>query len=308
MRDGKNVGTKDVADTDIPEMARMMVGREVLFRVKKEVATPGDLVLEADGVTVASDNGYPVVMDLSLNVRSGEILGVAGVSGNGQTELVEAISGIRPVEIGSIKVDGKDVTHDSVNARRHHGMAHIPEDRIHMGLNLNTDMDENVLLSRQRDKAFNKFGFIRRKKVSELAGEIINDFDVHGAKPGGSVDTLSGGNMQKIVVGRELSNKPDFIIANQPTRGLDVGSIEFVHRTLIEARDRGAAILLVSVELDEIMSLSDRVAVIYRGKINGEFDIKDVTEEKLGVLMAGGSLDDIENAKNHNNSLAQEAS
>ncbi len=308
MRDGKNVGTKNVADTDIPEMARMMVGRDVLFRVKKEEATPRDVVLEADGVTVASDNGYPVVTDLSLKVRSGEILGIAGVSGNGQTELVEAISGIRPVELGSITLDGEVVTNTSVNTRRHHGMAHIPEDRIHMGLNLKTDLDENVILSRQRDKGFNKFGFIRRKKVSELAGDIINEFDVHGAKPGGSVDTLSGGNMQKIVVGRELSHKPDFIIANQPTRGLDVGSIEFVHRTLIEARDRGAAILLVSVELDEIMSLSDRVAVIYRGKINGEFDIKDVTEEKLGILMAGGSLDDIEHAKNHNQPSNQKAS
>jgi len=298
MRDGKNVGTKKVSNTDIPEMARMMVGREVLFRVKKEAAKPGELVLEADGVTVASDNGYPVVMDLSLKVRSGEILGVAGVSGNGQTELVEAISGIRPVEIGTIKLNGKGVTDSSVSARRHTGMAHIPEDRIHMGLNLNTNLDENVLLSRQRDKGFNKYGLIRRKKVSEFAGQIIEDFDVHGAKPGGSVDTLSGGNMQKIVVGRELSYEPEFIIANQPTRGLDVGSIEFVHRTLIEARDRGSAILLVSVELDEIMSLSDRVAVIYRGKINGEFDIKDATEEKLGILMAGGSLEDVEGTKN----------
>jgi simple sugar transport system ATP-binding protein len=270
----------------------MMVGREVLFRVKKDAAKPGAPVLETEEITVASDNGYPVVVDLSLQVRSGEILGVAGVSGNGQTELVEAISGIRPVELGTIKLNSKIVTQTSVNARRHTGMAHIPEDRIHMGLNLNTDLDENVLLSRQRQKEFNKFGLLRRKKVSELAGQIITDFDVHGAKPGGSVDTLSGGNMQKIVVGRELSNQPTFIIANQPTRGLDVGSIEFVHRTLIDARDRGAAILLVSVELDEIMSLSDRVAVIYRGKINGEFDIKDVTEEKLGILMAGGSLEE----------------
>jgi simple sugar transport system ATP-binding protein len=260
--------------------------------VKKDAAKPGAPVLETEEITVASDNGYPVVVDLSLQVRSGEILGVAGVSGNGQTELVEAISGIRPVELGTIKLNSKIVTQTSVNARRHTGMAHIPEDRIHMGLNLNTDLDENVLLSRQRQKEFNKFGLLRRKKVSELAGQIITDFDVHGAKPGGSVDTLSGGNMQKIVVGRELSNQPTFIIANQPTRGLDVGSIEFVHRTLIDARDRGAAILLVSVELDEIMSLSDRVAVIYRGKINGEFDIKDVTEEKLGILMAGGSLEE----------------
>jgi simple sugar transport system ATP-binding protein len=296
MRDGKNVGTKNLADTDIPEMARMMVGREVLFRVKKETAKPGKPVLGVENITVASDNGFPVVRDLSLNVRSGEILGVAGVSGNGQTELVEAISGIRPVESGVIKLDDKPVTQASVNQRRQTGMAHIPEDRIHMGLNLLTDLDENVLLSRQREKEFNNHGLIRRKKVAEFAGQIIDKFDVHGAKPGGSVDTLSGGNMQKIVVGRELSHDPNFIIANQPTRGLDVGSIEFVHKTLIEARDAGAAVLLVSVELDEIMSLSDRVAVIYRGQILGEFDIADVTEDKLGILMAGGSLSETPDA------------
>jgi len=220
--------------------------------------------------------------------------------------MVEAISGIRSVELGTIKLNGKVVTNTSVDARRHTGMAHIPEDRIHMGLNLLTDLDENVLLSRQRDKDFNKHGLIRRKKVSEFADQIIEDFDVHGAKPGGSVDTLSGGNMQKIVVGRELSHKPSFIIANQPTRGLDVGSIEFVHRTLIDARDRGAAILLVSVELDEIMSLSDRVAVIYRGEINGEFDIKDVTEEKLGILMAGGSLEEEQKPNPDEKPAAQE--
>jgi general nucleoside transport system ATP-binding protein len=293
MRDGHNVGTKDVANTDIPEMARMMVGREVLFRVKKAPAKPGDTVMETDKITVASDNGYPVVLDFSMKVRSGEIVGIAGVSGNGQTELVEAVSGMRPIESGHIAIRGKVLTHSSVAQRRHNGMAHIPEDRVHMGLNLQTDLDENVLLSRQSDKEFNKYGFLRKKKISAFAAEIIEKFDVHGAKPGGSVDTLSGGNMQKIVVGRELSHDPNFIIANQPTRGLDVGSIEFVHKTLIEARDAGAAILLVSVELDEIMSLSDRVAVIYRGQINGEFDISEVTEDMLGILMAGGSLDDV---------------
>jgi simple sugar transport system ATP-binding protein len=292
MRDGKNVGTKEVAHTDIPEMARMMVGRDVLFRVKKEKAKPGDPVFSAEKITVASDSGYPAVVDLSMQVREGEILGVAGVSGNGQTELVEAISGIRPIEFGKIRLGEKDVSNATVYARRRTGMAHIPEDRIHMGLNLDTNLDENVLLSRQRLPEFNQYGFIRKRRLSEFAGEIIDRYSVHGAKPGGSVDTLSGGNMQKIVVGRELSGDPNFIIANQPTRGLDVGSIEFVHKTLIDARDDGAAVLLVSVELDEIMSLSDRVAVIYRGQILGVFDIQDVTEEKLGILMAGGKLED----------------
>jgi simple sugar transport system ATP-binding protein len=293
MRDGRNVGTKNVADTDIPEMARMMVGREVLFRVEKEPATPGKPVFTAENITVASDTGYPAVLNLSMQVRTGEILGVAGVSGNGQTELVEAISGIRPLERGVIKLNEKDVSQSSVYRRRRAGMAHIPEDRIQMGLNLDTTLDENVLLSRQRLPEFNQYGFIRKRRVLDFSAEIIEKYSVHGAKPGGSVDTLSGGNMQKIVVGRELSGDPNFIIANQPTRGLDVGSIEFVHKTLIEARDDGTAILLVSVELDEIMSLSDRVAVIYRGQILGVFDIEDVTEEMLGILMAGGSLDDV---------------
>lgn len=297
MRDGRNVGTKNVADTDIPDMARMMVGREVVFTVKKTPAKPGSPVFKAEGITVASDEGYPAVVDFSLNVRSGEILGVAGVSGNGQTELVEAISGIRPLESGKIELNEKLVTNTSVYQRRLKGMGHIPEDRIRMGLNLNTDLDENVLLSRHKSKEFTQLGFIKKKKVADFAGEIIENFDVRGAKPGGSVDTLSGGNMQKIVVGRELSREPRFILANQPTRGLDVGSIEFVHNTLIRARDAGAGVLLVSVELDEIMSLSDRVVVIYRGKIMGEFDISEVTEEKIGILMAGGSLNDANGAE-----------
>ena len=292
MRDGRNVGTKNVNDTDIPEMARMMVGRDVDFTVSKEPADPGDIVFKAEGLTVASDEGYPAVVDLSINVRAGEIVGVAGVSGNGQTELVEAISGIRTVERGKIYLNNLLVTDTSVYERRLKGMAHIPEDRIRMGLNLKTDLDENVLLSRHKSAEFTKFGFINRKNVANFSAEIIKNYDVRGAKPGGSVDTLSGGNMQKIVVGRELSREPNFILANQPTRGLDVGSIEFVHETLIKARDAGAGVLLVSVELDEIMALSDRVVVIYRGKIMGEYDISEVNENKIGILMAGGSLED----------------
>ena len=233
-------------------------------------------------------------MDLSLQVRSGEILGIAGVSGNGQTELVDAIAGIRSFESGQINLNGKEITKSSVNNRRQSGMAHIPEDRIHVGLNPETDLNENVLLSRQYQPGFSKFGFIDRLKLRDFSKNIIEKYSVNGAKVGGGVDTLSGGNMQKIVVGRELSGDPKFIIANQPTRGLDVGSIEFVHKTLIEARDSGAGVLLVSVELDEIFSLSDRIAVLYRGQIVGEFDIKDATEEKLGILMAGGKLEDLE--------------
>ena len=294
MRGGQMVGTKDVVDTSIPEMASMMVGREVLFRVKKDEAQPGDSVFSAEHLTVAAESGVPAVVDLSLKVRSGEILGIAGVSGNGQTELVDAIAGIRNIESGKLSLNGKDISKSDVHNRRESGMAHIPEDRIHMGLNLETDLNENVLLSRQGQAGFSKFGFINRNKLRDFSRSIIEDYNVYGAKVGGGVDTLSGGNMQKIVVGRELSGDPKFIIANQPTRGLDVGSIEFVHKTLIEARDAGAGVLLVSVELDEIFSLSDRIAVLYRGQIVGEFDVKDATEEKLGILMAGGKLEDLE--------------
>ncbi|MCJ7625317.1 MAG: ABC transporter ATP-binding protein, partial [Anaerolineaceae bacterium] len=294
MRGGKMVGTKDVKDTSIPEMASMMVGREVLFRVKKEKASPGDIVFKADNITVAAESGILAVVDFSIDVHEGEILGIAGVSGNGQTELVEAISGIRNIEYGSMSIDGIDVTKTSVDDRRRNGMAHIPEDRVHMGLNLQTHLDENTLISRQKLPEFSRFGFINNSASQDFAQSIIDDYSVRGAKVGGSVDTLSGGNMQKIVVGRELSGDPKFIISNQPTRGLDVGSIEFVHKTLIDARDKGSAVLLVSVELDEIFSLSDRIAVIYRGQIVGIFDAEDVTEEKIGILMAGGSLEDLE--------------
>jgi len=290
MRAGKMIGTKKISETNIPDMARMMVGREVLFRVKKEKATPAGTVFEAKNITVLSENGIPAVTDLSLAVRAGEIYGIAGVSGNGQTELVDAIAGTLPLEHGELLLNEESLHRRSVDRRRKSGMAHIPEDRIHVGLNLDTSLEENTLLGREMSKDFNNRGFLKKNAVRDFARKIISDYSVYGAAPDGGIGTLSGGNMQKVVLGRELAGEPKFIIANQPTRGLDVGSIEFVHKTLIEARDRGAAILLVSVELDEIFSLSDRVGVIYRGNIRGEFDIEDATEEKLGILMAGGSL------------------
>lgn len=290
MRAGKMIGTKNIVDTDIPDMAKMMVGREVLFRVEKEKARPGPVVFEAKNIAVLSESGIPAVTDFSMKVQSGEIYGIAGVSGNGQTELVDAIAGILPLEAGNIELNGIDLSNKNVDARRKKGVAHIPEDRIHVGLNLNTSLEENTLLSREKSKDFTRFGFLRKKVVRSFAEKIISDYSVYGASAEGGISTLSGGNMQKVVLGRELAGEPIFIIANQPTRGLDVGSIEFVHKTLIEARDRGSAILLVSVELDEILSLSDRVGVMYRGSIRGEFDIEDATEQSLGILMAGGTL------------------
>jgi len=291
MRGGEMVGTKKVSETDIPDMARMMVGREVLFRVQKEAAQPGDIVFEAKHLTVLNESGVAAVKDLSMKVHAGEILGVAGVSGNGQSELVDAIAGIRPVELGSQYLLNDSLDGLDVSGRRARGVAHIPEDRIHVGLNLQTSLEENALLSRENQPEFNRWGLLIRSAVRRFAASIIDRYSVASATPEGGIVTLSGGNMQKVVVGRELAGDPKLILANQPTRGLDVGSIEFVHKTLIKARDDGAAVLLISVELDEIFSLSDRIVVIYRGQIVGEFAANEATEYQLGLLMAGGSLD-----------------
>ncbi|HEC22687.1 MAG TPA: ABC transporter ATP-binding protein [Chloroflexi bacterium] len=290
MRGGRMMGTKKVSDTSIPELARMMVGREVILQLEKPEARPGEVVFEAKDVTVASASGVPAVLNLSLQVREGEILGVAGVSGNGQTELVEAIAGMRPLDGGKLYFLGKEINRLDVYQRRHLGMAHIPEDRIQVGLNLEANLDENLIVSRYKLPRFNRMGFLLRRAIRDFSASIIEKFSIAGARPGGSIATLSGGNMQKVVVGRELSGNPKFIIANQPTRGLDVGSIEFVHQTLLDARAEGAGILLVSVELDEIMSLSDRIVVLYRGQIQGELDAATATEEEIGILMAGGTL------------------
>jgi simple sugar transport system ATP-binding protein len=223
-------------------------------------------------------------------VRAGEILGIAGVNGNGQTELVEAITGMCPVEGGAVSLLGQDITRLSVGARRRVGMAHIPEDRMHVGLNLETSLDENLIVTRYKLPLFNRLGFLLKSATRQLSASVVERFAIAAARPGGGIATLSGGNLQKVVLGRELTGRPKFIVANQPTRGLDVGSIEFVHRTLLEARDQGAAILLVSVDLDEITSLRDRVTVLYRGQIAGEMAAAEATDEKLGLLMAGSSL------------------
>ena len=323
MRQGEVVGTTRCEDTDLSALARMMVGRDVLFRVERTPSRPGETVLEVRDLTVVGSGGVPAVLDVSFEVKAGEVLGIAGVAGNGQTELVEAIAGIRRVDEGRILLGGRELSHSTVQRRRRAGMAHIPEDRMVVGVNLDASIDENLAVSRYRASPFSRFGFLVRKELRDFTERVIGDFRVASARPGGSISTLSGGNLQKIVLGRELSGwngagggarrgsmsgkggtgdeeggesrvmraekaAPRLIIANQPTRGLDVGSIEFVHRTLLEARDAGAAILLVSVELDEILALSDRIAVLFRGSIAGELSPEDATEERLGILMAGG--------------------
>ena len=291
MRRGRSMGTHAAADLSVREIANLMVGRVVSLQVEKAPAQPGEVVLSAQHLLVAGAGGVPAVFGASLMVRAGEILGVAGVSGNGQTELVEAITGLRPVDQGAITFAGHDITHLSVRARREAGLAHIPEDRMTTGLNLTTNLDENVVITQYQDAPYSRRGVFHFGAVRALAQEIIDRFNVRSARVGEDIRTLSGGNLQKIVLGRELRGSPKLIIANQPTRGLDVGSIEFVHSTLVEERDKGAAVLLVSVELDEILALSDRIAVMFAGRVLAVLDRAQATEEKLGLLMAGSTAE-----------------
>ncbi len=287
MRRGRMVATREVADVGVRDMANLMVGREVVLRVDKQAGQPKETVLDVQNLLVASAGGIPAVFGISLKLRAGEILGIAGVSGNGQTELVEALSGLRPVDGGRVELVGIDVTASTVRARRELGMAHIPEDRLTMGLNLQTTLDENVIVCVYQNSPWSERGVFHFKEVRDFALRIVHSFNVRSARIGEEIHTLSGGNLQKLVLGRELDGQPGLIIANQPTRGLDIGSIEFVHQTLIEARDEGAAILLVSVELDEIFALSDRVAVMFEGRIMAVRDIEELDEESVGLLMAG---------------------
>jgi simple sugar transport system ATP-binding protein len=293
MRGGRMVGTKKVSETSIPELARMMVGREVLLRVEKKEIQRGEVVFEARDISVSDVNGLAAISHVSFQVHKGEIVAIAGVSGNGQTELVEVISGMNSLDGGQIFFKSKTINETSVGERRDMGMAHIPEDRMVVGLNLQTTLDENLIVSRYNDPAFSRYGFLLMKAISDFAQKVVNSFSIAAARPGEGISMLSGGNLQKVVVGRELSGDPAFIIANQPTRGLDVGSIEFVHKTLIEERDKGAGVLLVSVELDEFMALSDRILVLC-GAGSGELPAATATEEEVGILMAGGTLEDLE--------------
>lgn len=291
MRQGQVVGKDDVKNVTVKEIANMMVGREVILTVPKEDAKPGNKVLTVENLLVADNTGLPAVLGVSFEAYEGEILGIAGVSGNGQTELIEAISGMRPIDSGKVTLFADEITTMTVRKRRDAGMAHIPEDRMTTGLNLTTNIDENVIVTLYEDETYGQNQFMRFGKVRELAHNLIQRFNIKSARVGEDIKTLSGGNLQKIVVARELEGNPKFIIANQPTRGVDVGSIEFIHQTLIDTRDKGTAILLVSVELDEILALSDRVIVMFEGRIMGTLSADDLNKETLGLLMAGGAME-----------------
>ncbi|WP_066364898.1 ABC transporter ATP-binding protein [Neobacillus fumarioli] len=289
IRKGKGIGTVNVSETNPNELASLMVGREVVFKTEKRKADPKQPVLEVKDLVVKDSRGVTAVNGLNLTIRSGEIVGIAGVDGNGQSEFIEAITGLRKATSGSIKVNGKELTGLTPRKITESGVGHIPQDRHKHGLVLNYPIGENMVLQTYYKKPFSKNGILNFKEIYSKAKKLIAEYDVRTPSEYTLARALSGGNQQKAIIGREVDRDPDLLIAAQPTRGLDVGAIEFIHKRLIEQRDRGKAVLLVSFELDEIMNVSDRIAVIYEGKIVAIVDPKETNEQELGLLMAGSS-------------------
>jgi simple sugar transport system ATP-binding protein len=287
LRRGKKIDTVDTEGATERSLARLMVGRDVLLRVEKPESTLGDPLLEVDDLHVMDDRGLPAVRGLSLTVRAGEIVGVAGVDANGQSQLIEAITGLRGVEAGRVTVDGTDITGRGALAAIRAGVGHIAEDRHERGLVLQFDLAENLCLLEYRKPSMRSHGLLSPGRMDERAKKLLTDYDVRGGDCDTPAASLSGGNQQKVVIARELAADPKVLVAAQPTRGLDVGAIEFVHRRLVEERDKGRAILLISLELEEIRSLSDRALVIYEGQIVAELP-PAASEEEFGVAMTGG--------------------
>ena len=289
LRKGKYVGTVDIAETTKEELSNMMVGRDVKFVVDKADSDPKETVLELRGVSVKGSNGKGnAVRNVSFKVRSGEIVCIAGIDGNGQTEFVNALTGLSKVDGGTVTLLGEDITNKSIRYRNTHGMSHIPEDRHKHGLVLDYTLEENMVLERYFEPRFQKNGFIRFDEVRSYSEELIDRFDVRsGQGPITVTRSMSGGNQQKAIVARELDREHRLLVAVQPTRGLDVGAIEYIHKQIVASRDNGAAVLLVSLELEEVMNLSDRILVMYEGEIVGELDPKTATVQELGLYMAG---------------------
>ncbi len=287
LRRGKKVGTLPREGASEAGLARLMVGREVLLRVEKSASAPGEPLLAVEDLVVRDNRGLEAVRGLSLEVRAGEIVGLAGVDGNGQSELVEAITGLRKVEGGRIVVGGRDLTGASTQEILDNRLGHIPEDRQRRGLVLEFTLAENLALHDYDRPPNSRFGWLRPGRMAQHARRLLAEYDVRGGGPRTRASALSGGNQQKVVVAREVSREPRVLLAAQPTRGLDVGAIEYVHRRLVEQRDEGTAVLLVSLELEEILSLSDRILAVYEGRIVGEYG-SDVSEEELGIAMTGG--------------------
>ncbi|MGG7212438.1 ABC transporter ATP-binding protein [Clostridium nigeriense] len=288
IRRGKYIGTVDVKETSEAEMAKMMVGRQVSFKVEKEGSKPGDVVLRIENLSVKNSKKVLGLKNFNLEVKKGEIVGIAGVEGNGQTELVEAITGMRNVDSGKIFFNENDITKHSIRKRIDEGIAHIPEDRHKRGLILDYTMEDNMVLKAYKNPPFSKNGLINREEVRKYSDEIIKTFDVRSGEGGASIArSLSGGNQQKGIIGREILSNPDLLIAVQPTRGLDVGSIEYIHKRLVEQRDNGKAVLLVSLELDEVLNVSDRIAIVNNGELVGIVNAAETDENEVGLMMAG---------------------
>ena len=290
LRKGKYIGTVEIKNTTKEELSRMMVGRDVEFAVHKDERKPGEVILDVEGLTVASKVHHnDAVKNVSFRVRAGEIVCIAGIDGNGQTELVYGLTGLEPLKAGKITLCGNDITRASIRSRNTHGMSHIPEDRHKHGLVLDYSLEYNMVLQRYFEPEFvSKAGFLRRKNIREYSDRLIEQYDVRSGQ--GSVTiarSMSGGNQQKAIVAREIDKDPQLLVAVQPTRGLDVGAIEYIHKQLVAQRDAGRAVLLVSLELDEVMSVPDRILVMYEGEIVGELDPKKTTVEELGLYMSG---------------------
>lgn len=288
LRKGKYIGTIDVAQTSKEEMSEMMVGRKVNFVIDKKEMNPGEPVLEVKNMTIHSKNKKDSVKNVSFSVRKGEILTIAGIDGNGQSELVYGITGLMPIDEGEIFLNQKNITKESIRQKCLDGLAHIPEDRHKDGLVLDYTLQENLVLQTYYTKEFQNRGFLKFDAIGQYAKKLIEQFDIRSAQGEDSmVRGMSGGNQQKAIIARELDRNPEIVIAVQPVRGLDVGAIEYIHKQLIAQRDSGKAVLLVSLELDEVMNVSDRILVMYEGEIVADLNPKNTTVEELGLYMAG---------------------
>jgi len=291
MRRGKVVGTVSTQDTTRQDIATMMVGRQVLFRVERTQAEPGEVVLMVKDLNALDNKDLPALRDISFSVREGEILGIAGVEGNGQTELVEVLTGLRKARSGQVELNGQVITNYSPRLIREKGTGHIPEDRHRRGLVLDFTVAQNMVLGIHYRKPFVRhlgLDVINFGPIREKAQRLLKEFDIRPPDHENLAGNLSGGNQQKVIVAREFDQNPKLLIAAQPTRGIDVGSIEFIHQRLLQARDKGKAVLLISADLEEILSISDRIAVMYEGQIVGTLEPAEATEERLGLMMTGG--------------------
>ena len=296
LRRGKCIGTVNIKDTNQDELSRMMVGRDVQLVATKEDKEPGDVILHVENITVPSKLHHNnAVKNVSFDVRAGEIVCIAGIDGNGQTELVYGLSGLEHVSEGKITLSGRDITHASIRERSLKGLSHIPEDRHKHGLVMDYTLGYNLVLQRYFEPEFSsKMGFLKKGAINDYADKLIEQYDIRSSQGSATIArSMSGGNQQKAIIAREIDKDPDLLIAVQPTRGLDVGAIEYIHKQLIARRDEGHAVLLVSLELEEVMSISDRILVMYEGEIVGEFDPKTTTTQELGLYMAGAKKKEV---------------